>query len=469
MGDRNAQHPGRQTSYDVRIWKIRTYKGRRGKTYSVRWSVAGEEHHKTYKKRALADARRAELLTATRQGVGFDIATGLPVTELRQQNDTSWYEHACHYVDSKWDDAAANSRESIADALATVTPALLSTDRGRPDSRSLRAAMYQWAFNKTRRKAGPPPEHLEKAAQWVQAHTLPVSALTDPQVLERAHDAVARKQDGSPAAGNTYGRKRSVLHNVLEHAVTRGYLKTNPLTAPTTPVNRKTPKSRTSSEAVHPRVVINAHQAEALLEAVRDQQRMGPHLVAFFGCLYYSGLRPAEAVYLRSENLDLRDEGWSILHLTNSSPSAGAAWTGDKRREQRGLKHRAHDDVRPVPCPPQLTKLLHAHLDVFGTAHDGRLFRGERGGELSDSVYERIWSRARKTALTTAEVASPLARRPYDLRHAALSTWLNAGVPATQVAEWAGNSVHVLLRVYAKCIAGQDEAARRRIEGVLSE
>ena len=57
-----------------------------------------------------------------------------------------------------------------------------------------------------------------------------------------------------------------------------------------------------------------------------------------------------------------------------------------------------------------------------------------------------------------------LARRPYDLRHAALSTWLNAGVPATQVAEWAGHSVDVLLRVYAKCISGQQGQAKRRIE-----
>jgi hypothetical protein len=30
------------------------------------------------------------------------------------------------------------------------------------------------------------------------------------------------------------------------------------------------------------------------------------------------------------------------------------------------------------------------------------------------------------------EVDSPLAARPYDLRHACVSTWLNAGVPATQ-------------------------------------
>ena len=36
--------------------------------------------------------------------------------------------------------------------------------------------------------------------------------------------------------------------------------------------------------------------------------------------------------------------------------------------------------------------------------------------------------------------------------------------PACRVAESAGHSVAVLLKVYAKCIDGQDEFARRRIE-----
>ncbi len=44
-------------------------------------------------------------------------------------------------------------------------------------------------------------------------------------------------------------------------------------------------------------------------------------------------------------------------------------------------------------------------------------------------------------------------------------TWLNAGVPSTQVAEWAGHSLAVLLQIYAKCLVGQEEAARRRIDG----
>jgi integrase len=59
--------------------------------------------------------------------------------------------------------------------------------------------------------------------------------------------------------------------------------------------------------------------------------------------------------------------------------------------------------------------------------------------------------------------------RPYDLRHACVSTWLNGGVPPTQVAEWAGHSLDVLLRIYAKCLVGQDVIAKRRITEALRE
>jgi hypothetical protein len=46
-------------------------------------------------------------------------------------------------------------------------------------------------------------------------------------------------------------------------------------------------------------------------------------------------------------------------------------------------------------------------------------------------------------------------------------TWLNGSVYPTQVAEWAGHSVDVLLRIYAKCVVGQHELAERRIGEAL--
>jgi integrase len=78
-----------------------------------------------------------------------------------------------------------------------------------------------------------------------------------------------------------------------------------------------------------------------------------------------------------------------------------------------------------------------------------------------------VWAEARTYALTPIHVASPLAGRPYDLRHAAVSLWLNAGVPATEVAARAGHSVDVLLKVYAKCVDGQRDSLNSRIDEVL--
>ncbi|HET9255800.1 MAG TPA: hypothetical protein VFO16_11420 [Pseudonocardiaceae bacterium] len=49
-----------------------------------------------------------------------------------------------------------------------------------------------------------------------------------------------------------------------------------------------------------------------------------------------------------------------------------------------------------------------------------------------------------------------------------MSTWLNVDVPATQVAEWVGHSVEMLLKVYAKCLDGHDEIARCRVQEALS-
>ncbi|MEQ4717656.1 hypothetical protein [Nonomuraea sp. B19D2] len=120
------------------------------------------------------------------------------------------------------------------------------------------------------------------------------------------------------------------------------------------------------------------------------------------------------------------------------------------------------------PSPP-LVRILRAHLAAFDRGPHGRLFYGVKAGELPFITYRRAWKAARKAALTDKEFTSPLAARPYDLRHACVSMWLNAGVPAPQVAEWAGHSVDVLLRIYAKCIVGQDEAAKRRISAALDE
>ena len=119
------------------------------------------------------------------------------------------------------------------------------------------------------------------------------------------------------------------------------------------------------------------------------------------------------------------------------------------------------------PIPPQLARLLRWHLRAFGNAKDGRLFQGARGGPLSESLYGRIWHQARAVAMPEDGTGTQAARRPYDLRHAALLLWLASGVPPAEVAARAGHSVRVLLTIYAHCIPGYDQIASQQIERAL--
>jgi len=111
--------------------------------------------------------------------------------------------------------------------------------------------------------------------------------------------------------------------------------------------------------------------------------------------------------------------------------------------------------------------MLRRHLGDHGTTPDGRLFRGARAGMLNESVYGRAWHAARQAALGPELAVTALARRPYDLRHAALSLWLNAtGAPA-EVAARAGNSPRVLQEVYLHCVDSKEDLVSQRIEDAL--
>ena len=97
----------------------------------------------------------------------------------------------------------------------------------------------------------------------------------------------------------------------------------------------------------------------------------------------------------------------------------------------------------------------------YANAPNGQLFRGTCGGMLSESVQGHAWHAAHLAALSPELAATALARRPYDLRHAALSLWLNAtGAPA-EVAARAGNSARVLHEVYLHLCVPKTYATRR--------
>ncbi|WP_406310953.1 tyrosine-type recombinase/integrase [Streptomyces thermoviolaceus] len=453
-------------SLDVKVWGVRK-RNTQKPSYDVRWTVSGRVFSEQFRTKGLADHFRAKLLRAARDGEEFDTVTGLPDSMAEKKPSTTWYDFALKYLAMKWPHAAPNTRAGINESLTAVTMALLDDRPGRPSDDLIRTALRNWAFVLPGPGDRELPTEIATALHWVSKASRPLSDLGDAAIGRAVLDSLKLKLDGTAAAAETVRRKRRTLVNALHYAVDLGEFKEHPITG----IRWQKPKV---AQEVDPRVVANPEQARSLLTAVSYvggyRRARGRRLVGLFACMYYGALRPAEAVGLTRADLKLPETGWGTVLLNRTRPSVGKQWTDSgETHDDRGLKNRPAEEVRLVPIPPQLVGILRQHLDTFGTADDGRLFTNERGGVVGSSTYYRVWQEARTLALPPAVVASPLAARPYDLRHSALSTWLNAGVDPTEVAERAGNSVEVLLSRYAKCIDGRQEIANRKIEELLRE
>lgn len=448
---------------DVTIWRIRRRKGRR-KPYEVRWTVNRVEKSKSYLTSALAEDFRSDLLKAARRGEAFDVETGQPESMLAPvRPERTWFEFALGYVVKRWPSSAAKTRESIVDSLAAATLATVTGPIARESPKTIRAAA-RWALVPAHSDALPPAV-IADATNALSTSTIRMSQLSDKGTLETIVDRMATTLDGKIAAPDTIARRRRVLNTALECAVDSGDLDSNPL-------RRLKPKKIRRDDQVDRRVVVNPTQAQNLIVAVSYvglwNRARGRRLRAFFATLYYAGVRPAEAVGLRIDDCDLPDSGWGSVAISETRPSSGKTWTDSGEvHDKRGLKQRESTAVRHVPIPPELVSTIQEHIDEFGTADDGRLFANERGGVLGSSTYSRAWEEARQIGLMPSQARGPLAGRPYDLRHAALSTWLSAGVPAAEVAERAGNSVEVLNRRYHWALDNRTERSNKLIEKAL--
>ncbi|MDW6059905.1 tyrosine-type recombinase/integrase [Streptomyces sp. FXJ1.4098] len=456
-------------SYKVSVWKISVNRTTKKPTYVVRWSVDGISFGESYKTVTLADRFRAKLLRAADKGEPFDTVTGLPDSLRGGKAAQTFLKLALTYVEDRWQDASAKQRDSMTDALATAIPALVKAVRGRPSPELLRKVLRSYLLPVPRRERER-PEDVATAARWLEKASLPVAEL---QEIKHAHaliDAVSRKLDGKPAASQTYRRRRAVVFNCLEYAVELEMLSSNPLSK----IRRKRKNGHRPVQEVDRRVVVNPRQARELLTSVTYvggyERAGGRRLRAFFGVLYYAAARPGEALGLRLSDCVLPEKGWGRIELQETRPTAGKAWTDSGEvHDRRGLKQRDDGEVRLVPIPPPLVRLLREHVAEFGTGEDGRLFNSERGNVVAASSYSRVWKAVRELALRPEQVSSVLAVRPYDLRHAGVSQWLNSGVPAPEVTARAGHSVEVLLKIYAKCVDGQETEMNDRIMKGLGE
>ncbi|WP_226873676.1 hypothetical protein [Microbispora sitophila] len=153
------------------------------------------------------------------------------------------------YIEMKWPHAAAKSRDSMSDALATALPALVKERPGRPDAETLRTGLRKYALLPEGKRPDAPPA-MARAIRWLEGASLDLADLGETKTVRLALDALTLRLDGKAASANTVRRKRAVLHAVVEYAVELEELSANPLHR----IKWKPPKT---TETVDPRVVVN--------------------------------------------------------------------------------------------------------------------------------------------------------------------------------------------------------------------
>jgi integrase len=177
-----------------------------------------------------------------------------------------------------------------------------------------------------------------------------------------------------------------------------------------------------------------------------------------------SALRPSEAINLRRRDLDLTSIEEAEFVVGSSYTPAPERFLAAGESRDRPLKGRGAKYRRRVPISPQLARQLRDYLDGRGDVRPDAFVFPTDGGRMDLSNFSRdVWNDARHDVFSAG---SPLRKvRRHDLRHSAITAWLNAGVPIKTAQVWSGHrTASTLLDTYLGVMRHDEALGRARIQ-----
>lgn len=439
---------------------------RRSKTervFDARYVVDGREYRYGFKQRGWADDFVRSLQEGHAKGWLFDPTARrfvAPEPEPRgasEDEGPSFFAHAVECVARKWPAwepaSRRNAQRDIARAclylLRIEAPELSPADRAAADEFLRRAALMVPAER----------DGVDTSwGAWFGAWSRPLRQIDDEDLQGFLEDVRTRAADGTarPLADSSLRRTRAVVRGVFSSAQRRRLIDWDPWTAVETEPTR-------DHEQVDPDLVMDLRQVFELAKVCGQRVRGAEPFVLTQGLC---APRPGEAVELRRRDVDLVDGHLTVRGTHSEVPSRFFAEGESRQRPMKGRGARAR---RRVPLPTVLVEILREHLaGEVGEGPDALLFTTPSGAQLNLSNFHRdVWQDAR-TAVFPA--GSPLrAIRRHDLRHSAITAWLNAGVPLKTVQSWSGHkTASVVLDTYLGVLRGDEALGRTRFEAALN-
>lgn len=428
--------PSRQI---VRVFGVQDRRSAgRAKPWVVRWEVDGRRTSRAFKTKALADRYRSELVVADDRGEPFDRVTGEPVSWSSDAPDLSVYDWAQRWVAEQWAEWQPRTRSSAIEALSRFVVLAVSARAGAvpPGARSYLKRVLSPDV------AADPDDECER---WLVGASSPLTDLSR-QNLALVEIELGKALDGGQLAPSTAGRYRKVAKACIRRAVELEVLGADPW--PPQPKGRRHRKALRQRSTVDVRRLPDPETMRCAIDAIETHQPGSRTYKVMTAVAYYAGLRPSEVVMLRPSALTLPAEGWGRIDVVEADVDfdvSGEPKTGP----------------RSVPIPPALVAMLREWADERSLRSDDLLFRTRNGNRPTSSNWLRAWHRALRS------IDQPTLR-VYDCRHAAATTWLQAGVSLGEVARRLGHSVETLVSTYVGALASDEETANQRIENRLN-
>lgn len=391
---------------------------------------------------------------------------------------------ALRYMGRRWPELEPRTRQGLERALRRATLWLLrpEPDGTRPEPPDQAMAWVRQAFSPpVDPRTFPPVRSAEWDGQhrgeaWFLDHSMPFEDVTTQDLVDLLDHYRTDQRSGSGRTVDPATERHFVanLRPFWRDTVDRLDLAKNPWDrevlrqrgAQARRRARGTPAGRVDRD-----VVLSYAQVRTLAACCAHYGSWGPRVICYTLLMGWSGLRPGEAAAVRISNLELAADGsggWVTVDRARRMSVTERWFDAEEDPTEGPLKGRPLGESRRVPLSPECVGLLRTHIELFCFPGNDLLFADEDGQPWDpDRHWEQVWRPAR-AALFPESDTTPRGRklsrlRRHDLRHAACSAWLNAGVSPKVAQQWSGHAqLSVFLDVYQGVIEGEVGASLAR-------
>jgi len=408
------------------------------KLWVVRWNVDGRACSKAFATSNEANRYRSLLVAAHHKLERFDRASGEPESWRPRAAPTQVHAWCRRWIGEQWNEWQPRTRTSAMEALARFV-ALAVADGAPPHPAALRKHLVS---------TFPPDaeiDPLDECEVWLARWCLALEDLNRNRLGE-VDRRLGIGDAGQVLSPSSASRFRKVARACVRRAVELDVLGADPW--PPAPKGRSRRKAARVKRGVDVRRLPDPVTMVRVMEAIPSHQPASRMYQVMVAVMYYAGLRPSEVIMLRPSALHLPPEGWGRIDVVEADiafDEPGEPKTGE----------------RSVPIPEVLVTMLRGWIETKQIGEHELLFRTRTDHRPTHSNWARTWQRAlRQTGNKSLRV--------YDIRHAAATTWLAAGVPLGEVARRMGHSVETLVSAYVGALTGDEQVANQRIDDALA-